>query len=72
MLTDVILPGANGLSVSAQLSAMRPGLKVILMSGYPGEIIGGKGGLGDGVMFLPKPYGPDELADKVRGALGKA
>lgn len=71
VLTDIVLPGINGLNVSAQLTAMRPDLKVIYMSGYPGAVIGEKGGMAEGITFLPKPYGPDELADKVREVLGK-
>ena len=71
LLTDVILPGINGLNVSAQLTAMRPDLKVIYMSGYPGTTIGEKDGIAEGIAFLPKPYGPDELASKVREVLGK-
>lgn len=71
LLTDVILPGIDGLNVSAQLTAMRPNLKVIYMSGYPSAVIGEKGGIAKGITFLPKPYGPGELAGKVREVLGK-
>lgn len=68
LLTDLNLPGLDGRAVGERLKAMRPGLKVIVMSGYPGDFLGKS----NSQAFLPKPYGPVELADKVRQVLGKS
>ena len=72
LLTDVILPGMNGRKLSGQLVSTRPDLKVVFVSGYPGDVIGQQGVLNESVAFLQKPYSPDELADKVRQVLGRA
>jgi CheY-like chemotaxis protein len=69
LLTDVIMPGMNGKEVADQLAALRPGLKVLFMSGYSGEVIGHHGVLDAGVAYLPKPFTPDTLSAKVREML---
>jgi CheY-like chemotaxis protein len=70
LLTDVIMPGMNGKEVADQLKAARPGLKVLFMSGYSGELIAHRGVLDAGVDYLPKPFTPDALTAKVREMLG--
>jgi two-component system cell cycle sensor histidine kinase/response regulator CckA len=69
LLTDVIMPGMNGKEVADQLAALRPGLKVLFMSGYSGEVIAHHGVLEAGVAYLPKPFTPDMLSAKVREML---
>jgi CheY-like chemotaxis protein len=69
LLTDVIMPGMNGKEVANQLVALRPGLKVLFMSGYSGEVIAHHGVLEAGVAYLPKPFTPDALSAKVREML---
>jgi len=39
VVTDVVMPGMSGPDLVQQLLVMRPGLKVLLSSGYPGEAI---------------------------------
>ena len=70
LLTDVIMPGMNGKEVADQLAASRPGIKVLFISGYSGEVIAHRGVLGAGVAYLPKPFTPEALAAKVREMLG--
>jgi PAS domain S-box-containing protein len=69
LLTDVVLPGMNGKEMSDRLTALRPGLKVLFMSGYARDVIGHRGVLDPDVAFLHKPFGPDELATKIREVL---
>ena len=59
LLTDVIMPGMNGKEVADQLAVLRPGIKVLFMSGYSGELIAHHGVLEAGVAYLPKPFTPD-------------
>jgi PAS domain S-box-containing protein len=71
LLSDVVMPGASGKELAAQLSALRRGLKVILMSGYSGDMIAGRGGLPPGIEFVQKPISASELARRVRMVLDR-
>jgi signal transduction histidine kinase/CheY-like chemotaxis protein len=69
LLTDVIMPGANGRELFVHLSASRPGLKVLYMSGYAGDTIARHGVLEAGVSLLSKPFTLATLSRKVREVL---
>ncbi len=69
LLTDVIMPGINGREVAERLSAARPGMKVLYMSGYTDDAILRHGGLTDGSPVIEKPFTPDALRRKVHEVL---
>ncbi len=69
LLTDVVLPGMNGRTLSTQLLAARPGLRVIFVSGYSADTISQRGVLDPGAAFLPKPFSPVDLTAKIREVL---
>ena len=69
LVTDVVLADENGRELYERLAALRPGLKVLYMSGYTGEVIDRHGVLSPGVTFLQKPFSLRGLAQKVREAL---
>jgi two-component system, cell cycle sensor histidine kinase and response regulator CckA len=69
LLTDVIMPGMNGRELAEKISAIKPDLKVLYMSGYTADMIGRHGILDEGVHFIAKPFSLDELARKVREML---
>jgi CheY-like chemotaxis protein len=68
MLTDVVMPKMNGRQLAESLAPLRPGMKVIYMSGYNDDIIL-SAGLGPETAFLQKPFPPDLLVEKVRRVL---
>jgi CheY-like chemotaxis protein len=67
LVTDIIMPGGlSGGKLADQLRAEKPGLKVIYMSGYSGEVAGTGLNLRDGRKFLQKPFSPAKLVQTVR------
>lgn len=71
LLTDVVMPKMNGRELAAKLSAARPDLKVLYVSGYTDGIIreGPQGVQEPGLAFLQKPYSRHTLTRKVREIL---
>jgi PAS domain S-box-containing protein len=69
VLTDVVLPQISGTELAERLTALRPGLKVIYMSGYTTNAIVHRGVLDAGINFLQKPVKVLHLVQKVREVL---
>jgi CheY-like chemotaxis protein len=69
LLTDVIMPHLNGKDLADSLTSQKTSMKVLFTSGYADDMIGHHGVLDEGVHFLPKPYTPLSLAQKVREVL---
>jgi len=67
LLTDVVMPGMKGPELARRLKALRPGLRVVLMSGYAAEVVTGPD-LHDAVL-VTKPFSPASLARAVRNVL---
>ena len=70
LLSDVVMPGMNGPMVAEMLTKMRPGLKVVFMSGYTDDEIVRHGVMQRDVPFLQKPFTPERLASKIVEVLG--
>ena len=70
LLTDVVMPGGiSGGKLAEQMLADKPELKVVFMSGYPGEMSERGLHLDGGPKFLQKPFAPSKLAQTVRECL---
>jgi two-component system cell cycle sensor histidine kinase/response regulator CckA len=69
LLTDVVMPQMSGPEVAEKLLTVRPGIKVLYMSGYPDHPVFDQGGMSCQTGFLPKPFSPHVLAQKVREVL---
>jgi two-component system, cell cycle sensor histidine kinase and response regulator CckA len=72
LITDVVMPQLSGPALAKQLTAERPRLKVLYVSGYADNALGRHGVLESGIHFLQKPFKPDALALKVREILDGA
>lgn len=69
LLTDVVMPETSGKEVADQLTALKPDLKVLFLSGYADEAIVHHGVLNSNIEFIQKPFTPAALARKVREVL---
>jgi CheY-like chemotaxis protein len=71
VLTDVVLPGLNGREIVEQLSALRPEIRAVYMSGYSDGTISDRGLLSDERALVEKPFTASALAQAVRKALDR-
>ena len=69
MLSDVMIPGENGLELSERLSRERPTMKTLLMSAYKREALRREGIFMHGTFLLEKPFTPHALALHIREIL---
>ncbi|MCM3877502.1 MAG: PAS domain S-box protein [Thermoanaerobaculia bacterium] len=67
--TDVVMPGMSGRVLWDRLRVLRPGPRILFMSGYTDDAIARHGVLDPGIAFLQKPFTPFGLAHKVREVL---
>jgi PAS domain S-box-containing protein len=71
MLTDVIMPGMNGRELSERARELRPGLKVLFMSGYLGNAVEHHGRAGLDVQLVQKPVSLKDLTARIRDTLDR-
>ncbi len=69
MLTDVVMPKTDGLTLAHNMAVERPDTRVLLMSGYSGDEVTRHGALPAGVKLLQKPFTRASLTHSVRQAL---
>jgi PAS domain S-box-containing protein len=68
LVTDVAMPGMNGKELATTLQGRIPGLKLVFISGYAGDVAVSEVPQGPW-LFLQKPFTPDVLAGAVRDVL---
>ena len=61
LLSDVIMPELNGVRLATLLSSLRPDVKVVFMSGYPGSGEMAPVEVPETAILLPKPIDYDRL-----------
>jgi len=69
LMTDVVMPGISGRELASRVTAIRPGIKVLYMSGYTDQSVIHHGILEDDVPLLQKPFTLATLASKLRELL---
>jgi CheY-like chemotaxis protein len=69
LLTDVVMPQIGGKRLADRLSVLRPGIRILYISGYTDETVARHGVLRAETAFLQKPFAPRALAEKVRDVL---
>jgi len=68
-LLDLIMPQKNGKEVSRLIEQIKPGTKVIFISGYTADIFNKEEMFEEGINFLSKPLLHKELLVTVRTLL---
>ena len=69
LLTDIVLPGMDGMSLAREVRRKRPEVRVAYMSGYSEEALRMKGRVDPGIPMLEKPFTYEGLAGMVRKVL---
>jgi CheY-like chemotaxis protein len=72
LLTDVVMPGINGRELGKRAAQMRPGLKILYMTGYSRNAVVHQGRLDNGVDLVEKPISQARLALKIREILDRS
>ncbi len=72
LLTDVVAPGMSGPMIADEIAALKPGIKVLFMSGYDGTQVVQRYVIEKGYSLLVKPFTVEQLERKVRGVLAAA
>ncbi len=68
VLTDLVLPGLDGVHFAETVRQFQPGTKILFMSGYTDHSSISRAPA-EGEMFLAKPFTPSKLVNAVRIAL---
>jgi two-component system cell cycle sensor histidine kinase/response regulator CckA len=69
LLADVMMPGIDGHQLARRLREQFPGIKLLLISGFPGAFAAGRCTLEPGAQVLNKPFDHSSLCQAVRSAL---
>ncbi|MGB8801207.1 MAG: PAS domain S-box protein [Candidatus Acidiferrales bacterium] len=69
LMTDVVMPGISGRELSERVRAIRPGIRVLFMSGYTDQAVVHHGILETDAVLLQKPFTVAALAAKLRDIL---
>jgi PAS domain S-box-containing protein len=72
LITDLVMPGMNGRELAEKVREERPELHVLFMSGYTEETLDVAELQRHGDLFLPKPFSPDQLLQRVHEILARS
>ena len=70
LLTDIVMPQMSGLELAKEIRALRPGIRVLFMSGYTGNNVVSQGIIDADTPFIQKPFTAAALDRKVQEVLG--
>jgi len=69
LLLDAVMPRMSGANAYAEIKGLKPDVPVLFITGYSEEIARLTASIGTSVEILRKPYGPKDLADRIRAIL---
>lgn len=66
LISDVVMPGMDGVTLARLVRMERPAIRIILISGYSEDVAKGDLAADEGIHFLPKPFSLKQLAGAVK------
>jgi DNA-binding response OmpR family regulator len=69
VVLDIIMPKKSGKEAYDKIRSIKPGIKVLFMSGYPADKLQREGSLDSGIELVMKPISPGDFLKKVRAVL---
>jgi PAS domain S-box-containing protein len=72
LLTDVVMPGMTGKETAKRTQALRPGVKVLFMSGYTQGLLETQGVVAADVNLIEKPFTEQSLLTKLRQVIASS
>jgi PAS domain S-box-containing protein len=69
VVTDLVMPEMSGGELSERIATRRPGIRVLLMSGYARDEVARRNIAHSGAAFIEKPFAAETLAARVREVL---
>ena len=71
LITDMIMPGMAGTQLAERARILKPGLRVLYISGYSDHTLVRQALEENDAQFLQKPFSPAQLAHRVRDVLDR-
>ncbi len=71
VLSDLVMPKKDGKEMQYEIRKIKPGIKIMFISGYAADVMQKKGMLEEGTEFITKPFNKNDLLQKVREVLDK-
>ena len=71
LITDMVMPGMNGIELGKIVKEKLPNIKIILASGYSEEIARNEQAVSSDIEFLAKPFSLGDLTQKIFNVLSK-
>jgi PAS domain S-box-containing protein len=65
VVTDLVMPEMSGSELARLIAARRPGIRILLMSGYAGDDLARQSIVSAGTAFIEKPFTAHALAERV-------
>ncbi|MFA7405322.1 MAG: transporter substrate-binding domain-containing protein [Pelobacteraceae bacterium] len=69
IVMDMIMPNKNGKEAYAEISRLKPGVRILYCSGYTAEFMQSRGVSEEGIDLITKPVQPMELLRRIREKL---
>jgi signal transduction histidine kinase/CheY-like chemotaxis protein len=69
LISDIVMPQMGGLELAREVQVIRPGIRILMMSGYTETSMSGQGLISPDTVFIHKPFTAASLRAKVAEAL---